>query len=90
MDEQRLDGLRERLDAHHDWPAEYMFKFIAPNTEAHIEAIIAVFPEEVSVERKMSGGGKYISLTIREVVTCADGVFDRYRAVHAIGGIFAL
>ena len=31
MDEDKKAGLRAQLDAHHDWPAEYMFKFIAPN-----------------------------------------------------------
>jgi len=90
MKEADLDGLRERLDAHHDWPSEYMFKFIAPNTATHIDAIIGVFPQGVRIERKLSGGGKYISLTIHEVVANADGVFDRYREVTAIGGIFAL
>lgn len=90
MKESDLDGLRARLDEHHDWPSEYMFKFIAPNTDTHIDAIIQVFPAEVRIERKLSGGGKYIALTIHEVVADADGVFDRYREVTAIGGIFAL
>ena len=90
MDEADLDGLREKLNAHHNWPSEYMFKFIAPNEAEKTEAIIAVFPPEVTIDRKISGGGKYISLTIREVVSDADGVFTRYTAVHAIGGIFAL
>ena len=67
-----------------------MFKFIAPNTMEVVQAVIAVFPADVTVDRRMSGGGKYVALTIREVVTSADGVFERYRAVHAIGGIFAL
>ena len=55
-----------------------------------IEAILGVFPPDVRVERKTSGGGKYISLTIHEVVSNADVVFDRYQTVQAIGGIFAL
>jgi hypothetical protein len=77
MKDEELDGLRARLDAHHDWPSEYMFKFISPNELQRVEAILAVFPEGTPVERKLSGGGKYISLTIREVVTDADAVFSR-------------
>ena len=90
MQDPDLEGLRKRLDEHHDWPSEYMFKFIAPNLPERVEAVLGVFPADVRVERRESGGGKYIALTIREVVHDADGVFDRYRAVHAIGGIFAL
>ena len=60
MDEDRKAGLRAQLDAHHDWPAEYMFKFIAPNQSDRIGAVLAVFPDDVRVERKSSGGGKYV------------------------------
>jgi len=90
MQDSEFDGLRKQLDEHHDWPSEYMFKFIAPNRTEMIEAVLAVFPADVRVDRRESGGGKYIALTIREVVVDAEGVFHRYRAVHAIGGIFAL
>ena len=90
MQDDQLAGLRARLDAHHDWPSEYMFKFIAPNQPEKIEAILVIFPAEVRLERKTSGGGKYISLTIHEVVSNADAVFHRYQTVQAIGGIFAL
>ena len=90
MEEDKKAGLRAQLDAHHQWPSEYMFKFIAPNETNRIGAVLAVFPDDVQVERKSSGGGKYVSLTIREVMPSADGVFDRYEAVGRIGGIFAL
>lgn len=90
MDEADLDGLREKLNAHHNWPSEYMFKFISPSSPEKIKAILGVFPPDVRVERKTSGGGKYTSLTIHEVVSNADVVFDRYQTVQAIGGIFAL
>lgn len=90
MDDDQLNGLREQLDAHHDWPSEYMFKFIAPNQIEKIEAILAVFPDGLTAQRRVSGGGRYVSLTICELMPNADGVFDRYRDVHAIGGIFAL
>ena len=90
MQDEELAGLRARLDAHHDWPSEYMFKFIAPNQSEKTQAILALFPPEVRVERKTSGGGKYMALTIHEVVANADAVFHRYQSVQAIGGIFAL
>ena len=90
MDEDSNAGFRAQLDAHHDWPAEYMFKFIAPNHADRIGSVLAVFPDDVRVERKASGGGKYVSLTIREVLSSADAVLERYEAVGRIGGIFAL
>lgn len=90
MEEERMEGLRAQLDAHHNWPSEYMFKFIALNQSDRIEAVLAVFPDDVEVKRKASGGGKYVALTIHETVASADVVFDRYRAVGSIGGIFSL
>ena len=90
MQDSDFDGLRKQLDEHHDWPSEYMFKFIAPNRAEKVEAVLSVFPENVRIDRRESGGGKYIALTIREVMVDAEGVFDRYKSVHAIGGIFAL
>ena len=90
MEDERMAGLRAQLDAHHTWPSEYMFKFIAPNQPDRIEAVLSKFPDEVEVKRKASGGGKYVALTILETVDNADVVFDRYRAVSAIGGIFSL
>ena len=90
MEEDKRAGLRAQLDAHHQWPSEYMFKFIAPNQEDQIGAVLSVFPDSFQVERKSSGGGKYVSLTVRETLSSADAVFDRYEAVGRIGGIFAL
>lgn len=90
MEEERMAGLRAQLDAYHTWPSEYMFKFIAPNQPDRIEAVLSLFPDDVEVKRKSSGGGKYVALTIVETVANADAVFDRYRSVSAIGGIFSL
>lgn len=90
MDEDRLSGLRAQLDAHHTWPSEYMFKFIAPNQPEKIEAVLAEFPDDVDVKRKSSGGGKYVALTVREVVPSADVIFERYQAVSDVGNILSL
>lgn len=85
-----MEGLRVQLDAHHDWPSEYMYKFIAPNQADRIEAVLAVFPDDVGVQRKASGGGKYVALTIRETMNSAEEVLSRYRSVGNIGGILSL
>ena len=90
MDDARRDGLRAQLDAHHEWPSEYMFKFIAPNQPEKIEGVLAVFPDDVKIQRKSSGGGKYVALTIRETVASADVIFERYEAASAVGNILSL
>lgn len=82
--------LRERLDQVHEWPSVYMFKFICEPDQARIDRITALFPPESEILRRYSSGGKYLSLTIREVMMNADDVVARYVGASEIEGVIVL
>jgi uncharacterized protein len=90
LSEEAKDRLRERLDQVHDWPSVYMFKFIfEPDTE-RLDAVLALFPPESEILRKYSAAGKYLSLTVKEVMMNADEVVQRYDRASKIDGVIVL
>ena len=48
------------------------------------------FPEDVEYLVKESSGGKYSSVTIKEMVLSAEVIFQRYEDVATIEGIFSI
>lgn len=90
LSEEAQAKLRERLDQVHEWPSVYMFKFICEPDAARIDRIVALFPPEAEVLRRYSSGGKYLSLTVREVMMSADDVVQRYVKASDIEGVIVL
>lgn len=84
------DRMRKALDQVHQWPSVYMFKFILEPEQDKLDALMALFPPEAEVLRKYSKGGKYVSLTVREVMMNADEVVQRYDRTSKIDGVIAL
>ncbi len=84
------DRMRKALDLVHKWPAVYMFKFIFEAEQERIDALLAIFPPEVEVLRKYSKAGKYLSLTVREVMMSADEVVARYDQAAKVEGVIVL
>jgi hypothetical protein len=82
--------LRERLDQVHEWPSVYMFKFIFEPEQERLDRVLALFPKEAEVLRKYSTGGKYVSITAREVMLNADDVVARYDKASDIDGVIVL
>ncbi len=82
--------MRKALDQVHTWPAVYMFKFILEPEQVKIDALLALFPKEAEVLRKYSTGGKYVSLTVREVMLNAEEVVSRYDRTSLIPGVIVL
>ncbi len=82
--------MREALNKVHEWPSLYMFKFIMEPDDHRINAVLAVFPPEVEVLRKYSQAGKYVGLTVKEVMMSADEVVARYDQVALIEGVIVL
>lgn len=88
--EEARDRMRKALDQVHTWPAVYMFKFILEPEQEKIDALLALFPKEAEVLRKYSTGGKYVSLTVREVMLNAEEVVSRYDRTSLIPGVIVL
>lgn len=84
------DRMRKALDLVHSWPAVYMFKFIFEPEPERLAAVLAIFPPEVEVLRKYSKAGKYLSITVREVMMSADEVVARYDQAAKVEGVIVL
>ena len=81
------ETFKQRLDAVHQWPALYMFKFVVPKEKKR--EVIALFPED-KLTTKNSRNGKYISFTLKKVMQSSDQVMGVYQKAHEIEGIIAL
>ena len=90
LNEETKQRLKERLDSVHEWPGVYMFKLIFQPDADRMAKVQALFPAEVELLRKYSAGGKYVSITVREVMMSADDVVARYAAAAAIEGVIVL
>lgn len=90
LSEEAKDRLRQSLEKVHEWPSLYMFKFIFEPEEARLQAVLDLFTPESEVLRRYSAGGKYLSITVREVMMSADDVVARYDRAATIQGVIVL
>lgn len=82
--------LKDRLEQVHRWPSLYMYKMIFEPEKERLEQVLALFPPGSEMLRKYSAGGKYLSLTVKEVMLTADEVVERYERAAAITGVIML
>ena len=80
-------SFREKLEEQHDWPDEYMFKFIVP--EGKEEALKMLLPG-LDFETKKSSGGKYVSFTATVLINSTDEVIHIYEEANKVAGVIAL
>ncbi len=90
IDEQFLDRLEKQLGTHGTWPSVYMFKFIIPDNNRDYALLQRLFGDESRLITRHSKGGKYISVTLKEMMISPAEVIERYRKAAAIEGIMAL
>ncbi|HOY28716.1 MAG: DUF493 family protein [Flavobacteriales bacterium] len=90
LSDEAKDRLRDRLNEVHEWPSVYMYKFVLEPEAARLNAVLALFPAESEVLRRYSAGGKYVSVTIREVMMNAEDVVVRYDQATSIQGVIVL
>lgn len=87
---ERRERLRQQLNAFHQWPSAFTFKFIIPNLPENVAQLMAIFGHDASYVQRSSQGGKYVAFTITEVVADAEAVFIRYEAAASIPGVLSL
>lgn len=90
LSEEAKDKLRDTLQKIHEWPSVYMYKFIFEPDQERLERLVALFPPEIEILRKYSTSGKYLSITVKEVMMSADEVVARYDKASEIPGIITL
>lgn len=67
-----------------------MFKFIAPAENRIFAMLHDLFPHQAEFTNRQSAGGKYVSITVKEVIMSVDEVIDRYQKASAIEGVIVL
>lgn len=84
-------SLREKLENNHNFPEDYLFKFIFPNEHKKMMKLYQVFDElKYSLTTRESKNGKYISASILAFVLDANQVTDIYQKASVIEGIIML
>lgn len=84
-------SLKEKLQATHDFPEDYLFKFIITNQESRHTEIYRVFDGiKFTLNTRESKNGKYTSISINAFVLDAEQVIDIYREVGKIPGVMML
>jgi uncharacterized protein len=85
-----LTRLEQQLTSYSSWPAVYMFKFIIPESNQGYAQLRSLFGEESRLFTRHSAGGKYISVTVKEMMINPAEIIERYRKAALIEGIIAL
>ena len=67
-----------------------MFKFIIPEGNRGYAQLRSLFGEESRLSTRHSSGGKYISVTVKELMLNPAEIIERYRKASEIEGIMAL
>lgn len=89
--EEFYEVLKTRLEATHDFPEKYLFKFIIPNDHSKLTDIFKSFDgTEYSTTNKESKNGKYISVNINAFVLDANQVVKIYKEIGKIEGVLML
>ena len=90
MDPRNFDTLRDHLTKDFIWPSVYMFKFIAPADNRIFALLHDLFPQQAEFTSRHSAGGRYVSITVKEMMLSADEVIERYHKASAIEGVISL
>jgi uncharacterized protein len=85
------DKLKLSLDNSHEFPTNYLFKFIVPTTKNQLEEVKNVFDVSGAViETKNSKTNKYVSLSISIEMHSSDAIIEKYMEVTYVEGIISL
>ncbi|REC40601.1 DUF493 family protein [Chryseobacterium sp. 5_R23647] len=89
--EEFYKSLKEKLENNHDFPEDYLFKFIIPTDDAKLTEIYKVFDDiKFTLGNRESKNGKYTACNINAFVLDADQVVRIYQEVAKIEGVILL
>ncbi len=83
-------GLKSELDKL-SWPRLYVFKFIVNADNKKVAQVQSLASSETAeVHLNTSKTGKFVSITIKEVMISSDEVIKKYKKATDIEGLIAL
>lgn len=84
-------SLKEKLTENHNFPEDYLFKFIIPNDSEKVTEIMKIFDgTKNTISNRESKNAKYTSLTLNVFVLDADQVISFYKKAAEIDGVIML
>ncbi|UII28669.1 DUF493 domain-containing protein [Fulvivirga maritima] len=87
MQEGTIELFKDKLDKEYEFPALYIFKFIAPKgKEAELKGLFT----KHEIKEKASSNGNYISITVEMMMPSSDSIIEYYIKANQIEGIIAL
>ena len=90
MNNEKFKDLKKKLDETQSYPSVYMFKFIMDASNRKIALIENLFSENAEIYTKESDKGKYISITITEVMMSTEEIIGIYSKAAEIEGVILL
>lgn len=85
------ESLKTKLEGNHNFPEDYLYKFIFPNENTKLTELYQVFDQiKYTISTRESKNGKYISASILAFVMDADQVINLYKKVAEIEGVVML
>ncbi|MBP6334634.1 MAG: DUF493 domain-containing protein [Bacteroidia bacterium] len=85
----QYENLRNELNKQGNWPLLYMFKFIIPAENKKIALVESKFSNDSVITKKESYNGKYISITVKEVMLDAESIINKYKEMEGIEGLMS-
>lgn len=84
-------SLRDKLTENHNFPEDYVFKFIVPSDSEKVSEILRIFDGlKYTLSNRESSNGKYTSCTMNCFVMDAEQVIDIYKKVGTLEGVIML
>ncbi|MBP7173581.1 MAG: DUF493 domain-containing protein [Cloacibacterium sp.] len=84
-------SLKSKLEENHNFPENYLYKFIILNDSEKLTEIYKVFDQlQYSITTRESSNSKYISCSIQCFVLDANQVIHLYQEVAKIEGVIML
>jgi putative lipoic acid-binding regulatory protein len=90
MTEEEWNRFKDKLIETMTFPSVYMFKLIVPSENRSIALAENLFEEGADIHTKESGGGKYTSVTAKQVVMHVDEIINIYKKASTIKGVIFL
>lgn len=90
MTEEEWTRFKNKLVETTTFPSVYMFKLIVPSENRLIALVENLFEEEADIHIRESGGGRYVSITAKQVVMEVDEIIGIYKKAATIKGVIFL
>lgn len=84
-------SFKDNLDACHQWPCTYTFKFIVPaEREQLVRSLLGEELQDAKITARASSKGKYVSVTAEAILGSAEEVMRVYERLADVPGLISL